>query len=223
LTKTLDKFKIENDLERNGFSFLANISEEDLETIAESLGQVTVDPSNPDRIREIRPTLKSWSDKPTLSSKYGIGAFPFHTDCAHWSEPAEYLLLYCVNPGSGNRPTFLVDTMKWIWTETQRNNLVNEVWKRGLKNPRLCTLAEKSVRGPSIRFDRECMVPVTKRAIELLDVIDEKITNSAQERIIWNPGNLLILNNRRILHSRGASEKPDANRVLKRILVGGKS
>lgn len=216
----VDMRTIQQRLQNLGYALVPHIHHKDLESIARSLGPIEVDPRNPEKIREIRPEPRLSANPNTLSSRHGTGRFPFHTDCAHWKQPARYLLLYCVNPGSGHRPTIFLDTREWDWSVPQVGALCNEVWKRALKEPRLCTVAERTNHSLSIRFDEACMEPVTTGAKSLLTAIREKIEKSKTSSISWQPGDLLLLDNYRMLHSRGESNRPDPNRLLMRILVG---
>jgi alpha-ketoglutarate-dependent taurine dioxygenase len=211
---------IHQELQNYGFSLFPHVCQEDLEDIARRFGPIEVDRRNSKKIREIQPQSKLSANPNTLSSRHGTGSFPFHTDCAHWSQPPRYLLLYCVNPGFGNRPTLVLDTKEWNWSDHQKRALCNEVWKRALKEPRLCTVAEKADFGLSIRFDEACMEPVTTGAKKLLTNIRKQIRRSSTISILWSPGDLLVLDNHRVLHSRGESNRPDPDRLLKRILVG---
>jgi len=217
----IDMPAIRQRIQNHGHALVSHVQYKDLESIAQCLGPIEVDPRNPEKIREIRPESHLLANPNTLSSRHGTGRFPFHTDCAHWKQPARYLLLYCVNPGSGHRPTTFLDTRGWTWSENQVGALCNEVWKRALKEPRLCTVAENINHGLSIRFDEACMEPVTTGAKSLLTSIREKIENSKSCSVSWAPGDLLLLDNHRMLHSRGESSGPDPDRLLLRILVGG--
>ncbi|WP_253707358.1 TauD/TfdA family dioxygenase [Bradyrhizobium sp. WD16] len=82
-------------------------------------------------------------------------------------------------------------------------------------------LAERSADGIAIRYDKDCMRPMTKEARELEALVEQRINRSEMTRVPWEPECLLVIDNRRMVHARGASKRPDANRVLKRILIGG--
>jgi len=217
----IDVPAMQENIRSSGYASVPNLQCKDLESIAQRIGPIAVDPRNSEKIREIRPEPHLTAKPNTLSSRHGTGRFPFHTYCAHWNQPARYLLLYCVNPGSGRRPTTFLDTQMWNWSETQVGVLCNEVWKRAHKEPRLCTIAERTDYGLSIRYDEACMEPLTIGAKSLLASIREKIVNSTTSSISWTPGELLILDNHRMLHSRGESNGPDRDRLLLRVLVGG--
>ncbi len=217
--KFSDIEKIKTSLASKGYAYFKT-EEENLIGIGAQLGNFVADNRNKEIIRNIKPEIRSKASENTLSSRYGMGAFPFHTDCAHWEVPAKYLCLYCMNPGLSRRATFLIDTQKWIWEEDERISLINSVWTRALLKPKLCTLADESGKSLSIRYDMDCMKPVTEDAKQLLKLIQKKIDASATINIEWHVGEILILDNKRMLHARGPSSKMDSDRMLKRMLVG---
>jgi alpha-ketoglutarate-dependent taurine dioxygenase len=52
------------------------------------------------------------------------------------------------------------------------------------------------------------------------DKIVRKIEASSPVEITWKKGQILIVNNHRVLHARGRSNVADPDRLLKRVLVG---
>jgi len=62
---------------------------------------------------------------------------------------------------------------------------------------------------------------MTREARELEALVEQRINYSEKAEISWEPECLLVIDNRRMVHARGASKRPDTNRVLKRILIGG--
>jgi L-asparagine oxygenase len=85
-------------LERDGYSFEHGVCQADLMDTVQQLGGIRVDRRSPDPVRDIRTQPIHSAKENTLSSRYGTDAFPFHTDTAHWDQPARYLALYCVDP-----------------------------------------------------------------------------------------------------------------------------
>jgi alpha-ketoglutarate-dependent taurine dioxygenase len=210
-----------SELEREGFLFTHGICEIDLIDIAQQLGPIRVDPRSPDPVRDIRPQPVRSAKKNTLSSRYGTDAFPFHTDTAHWDQPARYLVLYCVHPGEGSRPTLLQDSRAWQLDDAQKDMACRALWKTGHVRPRLCVLAERTERGLSVRYDKDCMRPMTAEARELEALVESRMSCSIQRQIDWRPECLLVIDNQRMVHARGKSDRPDVSRVLKRVLIGG--
>jgi L-asparagine oxygenase len=210
-----------NELENAGYSFTHGVNQKDLIEIVQQLGSISVDRRSPELVREIRPQPAHSAKQNTLSSRYGTSAFPFHTDTAHWDQPARYLALYCVDPGEGKRPTLLQDSRAWQLNDAEKELACRALWATGHVRPRLCMLAEHIGNCLGIRYDKDCMRPITAEARELDALIEFRINGAAPKQIDWFFGDLLVIDNRRMLHSRGKSSRMDTNRLLKRILIGG--
>jgi L-asparagine oxygenase len=209
------------ELERDGYSFIQCVRETDLLDTVRQFGPLRVDPRSPGPVRDIRPQLIEFAKENTLSSRYGTGAFPFHTDTAHWDRPARYLALYCVDPGEGKRPTLIQDSRQWRLDEDETDLACRALWKTGHLRPRLCMFAERTEGELAIRYDMDCMRPMTREARELEALIEARISRSALTQIDWQPESLLIIDNRRMVHARGKNNGPDTSRVHKRMLIGG--
>ena len=197
-----------------------NVSADDIPRIASELGEIRVDPRSPDPIRDIRPQMTADAKPNTLSSRYGTSSFPFHTDVAHWHDPARYVLLYCVHPGSGNRPTQLQDSRTWDLEPGVWRAMLREVWKSGHFRPHLCTVGTQKDDRIALRFDVACMSPMTTKASQVKTCIDECLRTSRTIEISWQPRTLLAIDNSRMLHARGESKCSDPDRVLRRALIG---
>jgi hypothetical protein len=73
-----------------------------------------------------------------------------------------------------------------------------------------------------LRYDLACMRPASKRGKLMAERLEALIASSAPERLSWERGQLLVIDNYRMLHARGPAVVTDKDRVLIRILVGGK-
>ncbi len=124
-------------LENTGYFFVHEVCLREIPEVVTSLGDIRVDLRSPEPIRTIRPQPMNEAKANTLSSRYGMGSFPFHTDVAHWSEPAHFVLLYCEHPGSGARPTHLQDYQVWNLESEVKRAALREVWKTGTFRPQL--------------------------------------------------------------------------------------
>lgn len=213
--------RFQSTLAADGYVLERNIDRDILLGIAASLGPVKTDPRHPQQMRLIKPQTMADAEPNTLSSRYGMDAFPFHTDAAHWQIPPNYVLLYCVEVGSGNRPTYLIDSKSFWLTQMELSLLCNAVWRSGHLNPFLCTVTCPSDSGFSIRYDPGCMSPRSPRGVKAANLLETKLNNAQCRKIEWQSGDLLIINNWRVLHARGPAERADADRVIARILIGG--
>lgn len=208
-------------LSRYGYGFTCFESLSDLEIFARKMGEIRVDSRIPEGMRAISPQMLEEARANTLSSRYGMAPFPFHTDVAHWSKPAAFVVLFCISPGSGQRPTLLIDTKKWNLTSAEKNAICSDVWSSGHLNPQLVCIGEEDHSGSiGYRFDLACMKPQTAKAESVKNFVGERILCSSVVEINWSSGACLIIDNKRILHARGAATAPDEDRVLIRILVG---
>ena len=204
-----------------GYYFVRQFEGAVLLDLARTLGPVTVDPRHPIPIRFITPQELSQANPNTLSSRYGLGPFPFHTDVAHWSTPAEIVLLYCVSTGSGERPTLLTDSREWQVSDSFWRLMCDAIWRTGFVRPFLCTVASKREQNRRVRYDPGCMIPRSRTAVEAARLTEEHLSKVTPVRVDWCNQDLLVLDNTRVLHARGPASRPDCDRVIARMLIGG--
>jgi hypothetical protein len=210
-------------LKRDGWILknLPNQSVEQLIYISQSLGNLEASRKNGNLIDELTPINNFEAYPKSLSARYGVQDFPFHTDTAYWKKPAKYIMLYAVEPGNGGRPSLLMDGYKLINTLLREDNIQNNLFKViNEKNSFLCNLLKKDENGRDIvRFDEGCMVPVTRRSNCIKDKLLNIINNEKPSIIVWKRGDLLILDNWRMLHARGKSLRNDIDRKLFRLTI----
>lgn len=190
-------------------------------SLAAFFGLPTLDPRHPVVVRQIRPQDLKQANPNTLSSRYGLAAFPFHTDAAHWRNPADYVILYCVAPGSGDRSTLLIDTHKWALSTRALHIISTSIWRAGYAKPFLCSAIELEQQIWKVRYDTACMKPFYASGIAAQTSLSQLIEESRPVEIRWCQDMLLVLDNRRMLHARGAASAPDTDRILERVLIGG--
>lgn len=207
-------------LDESGYALFGAVCADNVQRLGELLGEIRVDPRSPQSVRDIRPQTLYEAKPNTLSSRYGAGGFPFHTDVAHWEEPARYVLLYCEQPGSGARPTHLQNTWVWTLSPDDKSAALTEVWKTGHLRPQLCTVGRLGSRGLALRFDEACMQPMTAGARKLRRTLVDQIRKCHVIDVNWTARMLLIIDNHRMLHARGRARQLDRDRVLKRALIG---
>lgn len=208
-------------LSTNGYCTLRGFDRSKLLGFANKFGTPTVDPRHPYPIRALSPQHVTKANPNTLSSRYGLLPFPFHTDVAHWRSPARILLLYCVKPGSGQRPTSLVDSFQWKLSAKDLHILCASIWRSGHVRSFLCNAMECEENSLGIRYDPGCMTPYSESANEAQVILQRFIKISSSTQIDWSEQTLLIIDNTRMLHARGAALVPDTDRVIERVLIGG--
>jgi len=155
---------VNKNLSKNGYHIIRNFDCTKLLTFSNELGTLTVDPRNPFPIRALSPQDKERANPNTLSSRYGLNSFPYHTDVAHWRTPAHIVCLYCVTPGQGQRPTLLIDSWQWKLSKSDRYTLSSSVWRSRYLRPFLCIPIELKDAFFRIRYDPGCMFPFSPHA-----------------------------------------------------------
>lgn len=186
--------------------------------IATQLGRPIPSPSG-ELIKNIRPVSSIDAIPGTFSSRYGRGAFPFHTDTAFWTIPARYVLLR--QEGDCRRETRIM-TIDSLFRESSKvaAALQQSTWI--VKTPgsaRYCSMQFHHNRRRGIRYDPACMIPANPSA-RLVDTEMRRYTSTAPfDCAFWRPCQALLLDNWRVLHSRGPSPKNEGPRVIQRIYV----
>jgi L-asparagine oxygenase len=204
------------DLVANGYHFDSRYHTiEEVQALAESLGTLRYDIRHKEIVRSVSPTAVRSAHPNTLSSRYGLDLFPLHTETAYWRTPCRYLALRCEHPGSGGRRTTVMPIGALKFTRLQRSLLEAGVWVAGDRRPFLCSLFEDGF----VRFDRDCMKPISAKAIESEIVLRHQIERHDVRSIEWIVGAVLIVDNYVCLHGRGLALAPDPDRVLQRILI----
>ncbi|HXE43040.1 MAG TPA: hypothetical protein VN516_08450 [Candidatus Baltobacteraceae bacterium] len=187
--------------------------------LAMKLGQPTVSRKEGSLIDELRPTPREWANPASLSARYGIGAFPLHTDTAHWRKPARYVILRAVQISRGNRPTLLLDKDSLDFELGDRFLLKRAVFTvRNGRNSFLTTIFPEDEK--FLRFDRDCMFPKTSSSTCALDLILSAVEKRPTIKIHWRINDTLVFDNWRFLHGRNQQVgKHVDRRLLHRILV----
>jgi Taurine catabolism dioxygenase TauD, TfdA family len=166
----------------------------------------------------LRPKTPETAQPASLSRNYGLQAFPFHVDTAHWTVPARFLLISCVHPGDVAVPTLLVDRDSVQLAEEEKALAKSAVFL--IKNGRNSFYSSiLGSRQGFIRYDPGCMEPQTQDAVEALKFYSHERVRPSLHEVNWNPGETLIIDNWRILHARAAVGKNSSNRLLLRCLV----
>src|SRR6266851_134174 len=100
---------LRSDVAANGFGALRDLEEPDIIGIASTFGTLVAEPRDGILVKSLRPVDRRNAPMNTLSSRYGTGPFPLHTEAAYWPEPPHFLMLYCVSAFSGRQDTVMLD------------------------------------------------------------------------------------------------------------------
>jgi len=207
-----------SDLASRGFALLKAVGAEKALDVARALGTPRADSRSQELARQIRPQEAATSFPNSLSATYGIEAFPLHSEAAYWPLPPRYVVLGCENPGSGHRPTTLWNSSTHLSGELL-DCLAKEIWiVSRIHRPFLTTVFDPA--SNCFRFDPVCMRPVKASSIAAKG-LSTAIENAIPFDVAWDVGDILIIDNYRLLHGRGRSTVPDDDRKLIRVLVQG--
>lgn len=204
-----------------GYCRVSNAKASDFLALAKQWGVVVADPRTGADVRDLRPQPADSANPNTLSSRYGLGAFPFHTEAAYLSPPPTIVILYCEAPGNGGRSTYLIDTAPLIGMLSASVRRGSWIVRSG-RTPFLAHLVEVRMGNLSFQYDADCMMPLSRSAWSEQATVDQFLTTAPRIELKWNAGDMTIINNTRMLHGRGSSSTADdSDRVLKRIMIRG--
>ena len=215
--------QLQDDVSRIGFHIFDCSEDAPLESLAIRLGNPVASVSGRLTVDTLVPKAREDSKSGTLSFSHGTAAFPFHTETAHWRDPVDLVILKCVDPGAGNRPTLLIDGWDLGLGKDDVRQLTQGlmVVKNGFKSFLAPSVTCESER-LSFRHDPTCMKPASKPDKTVWNILEQALVDANLIKIAWKTGQCLVLDNRRMLHSRGESSVVDYDRQLERIYIGKK-
>jgi len=206
-------------LHEQGWFLTETFGDKELLQLAGSLGAPIRSRTAAVLIDELRPISKSQAQPCSLSAKHGTGAFPLHTDTAHWRRPARYVLLRAVVVDEHSRSTLIKDSRLFQLNALDRCLLKRAVF--GVRSGRssfLTTIVPEDEK--FFRFDRDCMFPKSPSAVQASSIVASAETSCAAVEIHWAVNRTLVLDNWRFLHGRSIGDGTDTNkRLLQRVLV----
>lgn len=160
----------------------------------------------------LRPVDQGNAPRRSLSSRYGTGPQPLHTDGAHLISPPDIVILAAEKPSP-------VPTLLWRDTFLNLEPGLREDLAHGqfvVDDGKARFLAPSYDCG-RYRFDPGCMRPADSRAHRVLAYFEEARSGATPFR--WTaPNQVLVLDNRTVLHAR-ADAAADPKRELGRIML----
>ena len=151
----------------------------------------------------------------TLSGRYGMGAFPWHTDGAHHAQPPRLSLMR--RRGPTGTPTLLLDAHSLLAVAPGlAEQLRRQTWLVDAgASPFYASIVGRAGR---VRFNRHLMTPTSARAGEAELAFQALIEGADPVEHAWEANELLLLDNTRVVHARPPIGENDANRELERLL-----
>lgn len=208
---------------RGWASFVINAASERLVreqmlAIASQLGTPVTTRAGGDLIDILVPTNTEDAKSSSLSKVYSTAEFPLHVDTAHWLTPCRYIVLACVWPGSSGRSTLLLDTRNLHLDDRQLALLHGTPLRvTNGRNSFFSTILSRS--RPFVRYDPGCMTAATPEGTEALAVLSRSRWDEVVEEVHWQPAQVVILDNWRLLHGRGQAKGVDSDRKLLRASI----
>ena len=187
-------------------------------SLASRLGEPTPTRTRGGLIDSLSPIKADMANPRSLSMMREEGEFPLHIDTAHWLTPCRYVLIACVSPGDGNRPTFLLDTRRLPLSDDQISLL--HCTPLRVTNGRDSFFSSILSRSRTfVRVDPGCMLPTSAAGADALSIFDRERWPNHVETVQWKAGMVLLLDNWRTLHGRGRATAADTDRKLLRVSI----
>lgn len=189
-----------------------------LGNLCDELGTVIYGRGGAD-IESISPTPREFAHQRSLSAVHGLGALPLHVELSHRIRPCRYVALACLNTGTASVPTALLDRHTIAFSADERTMLRNAVLlvRSGRRS------FYSSILPPDdlwLRFDAGCMEAFDARGRAAMEMIEDRLARSSPTLHHWRAGEILVIDNWRVLHGRASAEKA-AGRRLSRMLIDG--
>jgi hypothetical protein len=169
-------------------------------------------------LEKLRPVSNESAHPQSLSNKYGLGAFPLHSDTAHWPVPCRYIMLGCEEPGQIPSPTVLLDTNRLDLSGAEMSCIKTASFfvKNGGKS---FYSSIRSKDRPFFRFDPGCMYPVSVDGEKAMSAMLSERHAGMMMEVPWKKNRVVVIDNWRMLHGRDNKRPADPCRSLLRIMV----
>jgi hypothetical protein len=191
----------------NGLDRLDWPAARSLSTLAAHLGLSVRDQ------RRLKP--QATASRRSLSSRYGLGAFPWHTDSVQQVQPPRWLLLRSL--GESNTPTCLLDGTELTTGFEIENSLSSGSWLIDLGDRSFFASVVRST-DRAIRWNPDLMRPANAPTAETDEKLRRALESVKGQEHLWRTGEVLLIDNFRWLHSRPAISAGERKRELERIL-----
>lgn len=204
-----------------GFAFLPKFkTEKSVNEAMSSLGSlVSLGKGEPVHLLQPKPSLNEPPN--TYSGNYGHGQFPFHSDLAHHRHPPKYLILRCIK-GHPSVTTPLIDSrviMDRVGEQELTRALVRSR-RRVRGEATLMRLCETTTSGVRFRWDELFLVPASELGKQAFQMVKAEIKRQrAIDLSLANPGDTLVVDNWRMLHSRSSVPVSAVDRVVARAYL----
>jgi alpha-ketoglutarate-dependent taurine dioxygenase len=161
----------------------------------------------------LKPVQPESARPRSLSARYGLGDQPLHTDGAHLASPPDLVVLAAA--AASGTPTRL-----WAHSRAAKSSEAPP-WSSFSHGMFLVHAGRDSFYAPAVtgsrwRFDPGCMTPCDARARH----VGEYLAAQLERAWAWEwtrTGQVLVIDNRSVLHARAAVADGDEDRELTRV------
>ena len=159
----------------------------------------------------LRPTEARAAHPRSLSAQYGMAQQPLHTDGAHLPGPPEIVVLVSSHPSP--TPTMLWKAATGAGGRTRLDAFAHGMF---LVHGGRDSFYAPVLSGAGYRYDPGCMTACDARAREVEEYLAGQLP--AAMACEWTAGGqVLVVDNRHVLHARAAVAEGDAGRELTRV------
>lgn len=189
-----------------------------LGSLVDQLG-VAVKGRGGSRIEMIAPTSCEHAYRRSLSAEHGLKPLPLHVELSHRRRPCRYVAFGCLDPGKPSVATTILDRHTVKFSESEQALLRNAVVlvRSGRRSFYSSILPENE---PFLRFDAGCMEAIDLRGREAIQMMEARLAHCSPAYHRWHTGDVLVLDNWRVLHGRASAEQSRGRRLL-RVLIDG--
>lgn len=163
----------------------------------------------PSRAELLTPSSRGSARKGSLSSQFGLDAFPWHTDGVVALRPPDWLVLRGVTVGAPTRTEVALPSPALI--KLLARTVLKTTTPSGATRYFPAYIPKTSSGRSRIRWDESKSIPNRPEAKEAIRCLQPS------QLIPWHEGQIVILDNRRCLHRRPALN--DDQRVIERTYV----
>lgn len=207
-------------LDKDGYVLLSTQNVDVMLSLANELGVPVPSRSGRPVVAELKPEPSHMASTSSMTSRFGLHAFPLHTDGAFHLIPPRFLILRCERDSVGGRPTTILDSHKFL-TDGLRDQLQAHLWQVDVRPAFYCSLL-REVRGlHCLRWDPNILRPAHRSAKLTSNDFCHALTSASIISISWRPNLTLVVDNWRFLHAR--ADRPEGvdheDRLLQRVLV----
>ncbi len=150
-------------------------------------------------------------DSNSLSSRFGFGEFPLHTDGATFSIPPRFILLRAAVNDTSKQSTIIAH-FEWPEPSSEFYKLWADammIVETGTSNFFAPLISRKTHnRDDFIRYNPCCMFPACNSSHHSFKLFQSFILEAQLHEVEWVKGQVVVLDNWRVLHGRSIAKSP---------------